>query len=104
VASNEIADAMHKMAQGAVAFAAKGDVTLDYSPASIDRLEGYLADLYEYLCSSESTWTDQKKWSAALTFGAYVGEVVRRTHGGAWQAGESGPRHRQWKSGRPRRS
>lgn len=87
MAANETAEAMRKMADGAVAIAARGGVMLNYSQESIERLEEYLTDLYQYLCSPQSTWTDEQKWSAALTLGAYVGEVLRRNRGGEWQAG-----------------
>jgi len=87
MANNETADAMRKMATGALEFAASGRVTLDYSQESVERLEQYMSELYEYLCSPQSTWTEKQKWGAAMTFGAYLGEVLRRTRGGEWQAG-----------------
>lgn len=90
MAPNETAKAMRKMADGAVAFVAKVGVILDYTDDSIDRLEQYLSELHDFLLTPESTWTESQKWSAALTFGAYVGEVLRRGYGGEWQAGTIG--------------
>jgi hypothetical protein len=86
----ETAKAMRKMADGAVIFVAKVGVVLDYTADSIDRLEQYLSELHDFLRTPESTWTEAQKWSAALTFGAYVGEVLRRGYGGEWQAGTLG--------------
>jgi hypothetical protein len=87
MASNETANAMRKMADGAATLVAKVGVALDYTEDSIDRLEQYLAELHDFLRTSESTWTEKQTWSAAMTFGAYVGEVLRRACGGEWQAG-----------------
>jgi hypothetical protein len=84
---NEVASAMAKMAQGAVPLAAKLGFTLDDSVDSIDSLEQYVTELYEFLRTPESTWTENMKWNAALALGGYLGEVIRRVHGGEWQAG-----------------
>ena len=78
---------MRKMADAAITFAAKGGVVLDYTPESIDTLERYLSELHDYLRAPGCPWTENQKWSAALTFGAYVGEVIRRTAGGEWKDG-----------------
>jgi hypothetical protein len=90
LASNETAVAMRKMADGAVSLVANVGVTLGYTEDSIERLEQYLAELHDFLRTPESTWTEKQTWSAAMTFGAYVGEVLRRGYGGEWQAGTMG--------------
>jgi hypothetical protein len=84
---NETATAMATMADGAIPLAAQLGFTLDYSEDSVKALEQYVMELYEFLLTPESTWTEEMKWSAALTLGAYLGEVIRRIHGGEWQAG-----------------
>jgi hypothetical protein len=85
MAENATAKAMRKLADGAVGLAAKRGVALDYTPGSIDCLEQYLSELHDYLRGPECRWTDRERWSAALAFGAYVGEVLRRAAGGEWK-------------------
>jgi hypothetical protein len=84
---NDVATAMAKMAQGAVPLAARLGFTLDFSVESVESLEQYVMELHDFFLTPECTWTEQMKWSAALTLGGYLGEVIRRVHGGAWQAG-----------------
>jgi hypothetical protein len=88
--ANETAAAMREMAENAVRLMAKLRMTLDYSEQSVQTVEAYVGELHQFLQSPESAWTDKQKWSFALIFGGYVGEVVRRAAGGEWVAGTLG--------------
>lgn len=66
-------------------------ITLDYSPESVREVESILGKLYD---SIPRTFlgrlfkgrppTDEDIWSVCKMYGGYVGEVVRRHHGGEW--------------------
>lgn len=53
------------------------DVDLDFSPGSLDGLDGVMAELH---------WTDETPLApfTVLALGAYAGEVFRRRFGGEW--------------------
>lgn len=59
-------------------------VSLDYSEASIAKVESILAQLGTSL-------PDPKREQQAMLWGAYIGEVARRHHGGAWVVPSDGP-------------
>jgi hypothetical protein len=62
-------------------------VNLDFSLESVDGLERILASLHSMQASApplERATDDQVK-QAIATWGAYLGEVLRRRHGGRWQ-------------------
>jgi hypothetical protein len=78
-------------AQDAVDHAkSSSDITLDYSPESIRRVEEVLERLYAALPRG---WlgrmfgkgpSAQDIWKVSKMYGGYVGEVVRRAAGGEW--------------------
>lgn len=61
---------------------AKNDhgIVLDYSPASIEKVEQFLGKTYEE-CQRLNTTAATKP--IAIVFGAYVGEVIRRSDPGS---------------------
>ena len=60
----------------------KYGVTLDYQPASIQRVDAILGRLHGQYLSSPN----DKRWDTeGLGWGAYVGEVIRRQYGGTWE-------------------
>lgn len=73
---------MPMLADEAVKFAAGHGVTLDYTPESVERVEPILADLHESRISGQLS--DRDLNLHAHRFGAYIGEVLRRTYGGHW--------------------
>ncbi len=58
-------------------------ITLDYSPASVEKVEAILGQLHaEY----QKRQTTEGQRGLALAFGVYIGEVVKReTGGGRWE-------------------
>jgi hypothetical protein len=87
MSDNETAVAMRRMAEGAIKMGVRSGAALDYSIGSIAAVEQHVGEMYDFLRSPESTWDDKIKWSVALNYGGYVGEVIRRAAGGEWQAG-----------------
>jgi hypothetical protein len=73
---------MPLLAQDAVKWAAEKKVTLDYTPESVERVEGLLAELHEKRAAGHLP--DDQVTRAAVRYGAYVGEVLRRMHNGSW--------------------
>lgn len=58
-------------------------VTLDYSPDSIKIIEEELARIHKTRQPKDG---DKGLLGLTLGYGAYVGEVIRRQHGGSWAA------------------
>ena len=86
-----ISDMMVAYAQDAVDFAqAKFGETLDYSERSVQKVERCLRQLYDakpmgFLGKLFAKGpSDEDVLTVAKMFGGYVGEVVRRHHGGDW--------------------
>jgi hypothetical protein len=87
---------MESYAQSAVEAARSGfGVELDYSPASVERLEEILAQIQ---FSARRGWlrrllrlglSDEQLDALCKMFGGYLGEVIRRQHGGIWAIVES---------------
>ncbi len=75
----ELANDVATLAAQAVEIASEQGVDLDYSEASVNALESYLADLADF-----SLTKDQQE-NAAQLFAAYLLEVGRRAHGGFFQ-------------------
>lgn len=73
---------MAALAEEAVKFANKKGVNLDYSKDSVQRVEQILADLHQ--SRSKGQLPDSDLDMHAHRFGAYIGEVLRRMHGGHW--------------------
>jgi hypothetical protein len=86
-----IGDMMAAYAQHAVDFAqAKFGETLDYSERNVQKVESCLRQLYDakpkgFLGKLFGRGpSDDDVLTVAKMFGGYVGEVVRRHHGGEW--------------------
>lgn len=80
-----------KMTQSAAAEAvaragSEFKVDLDFTEASIAKVESIAARLYQGNALSEP---QREEWSKLL--GVYVGEVARRNHGGEWLIPKDGP-------------
>lgn len=76
-----IADMMQSCAADAVQAAQQSfGFTLDYSPASIESLETILANVAANLQLQDKDAVE----TAVKLWGAYFGETVRRSFGGAW--------------------
>lgn len=72
-------------------------VALDWSEASVRQVEYMLGRLHDEMASAQPT--EKEVWLFAKVFGSYVGEVLRRHHGGEWgtisMGGQSFPGLRQ---------
>src|SRR6516164_3042192 len=72
-------------------------IALDWSEASVRQVEEMLARLHDEMASAQPP--DAAVWTFAKTFGSYLGEVLRRHHGGTWgmvsMGGQSFPGLRQ---------
>jgi hypothetical protein len=66
----------------AVDAAAPFGVTLDFSEASVRDVESILAKMHEEMSSARPSEEDM--WAFAKIYGSYIGEVMRRAHGGTW--------------------
>jgi hypothetical protein len=58
-------------------------VTLDFGPDSVGAIEGLLGELHARRIAGQMT--DARLHREAMTWGAYIGEVVRRLNGGHWE-------------------
>jgi hypothetical protein len=84
---NEVVEAF---AKDAVADAkAQFNLTLDYSPSSIEHLERIVAAKYEEI--QEKPILPIQMEALAKVWGAYLGEVIRRQRGGTWSTAKEGP-------------
>lgn len=84
------ADAMLAFTQDAIDEAAANKVSLDLSPESIPQVEAILTILYNRRPQGLQAFFKRKAWEAekekdAKKWGAYIGEVMRRAHGGEWR-------------------
>lgn len=62
-------------------------IKLDYSPGSIENVEEVLGNIYQDYQRTKSTRGIQ---GLAMAYGAYIGEVIRRSEPGAkWERGDS---------------
>ncbi len=57
-------------------------VTLDGSEASVQQVEQMLERLHDEMASAKPP--EDRIWTFAQAFGSYVGEVLRKHHGGEW--------------------
>lgn len=78
---------MPQIADEAVQFAGTRGVTLDYTPDSVKQVEGILSDLH--VERTKRLLSDSAVNQRAVQFGAYIGEVLRRTYGGSWSIDHS---------------
>jgi hypothetical protein len=75
---------MRAFAAGALQAAADAyEVTLDYSVASVERVEDILGTLHNE--NQAHPLLPERLVAEANRWGAYVGEVARRVRGGEWQ-------------------
>ncbi|NLM22266.1 MAG: hypothetical protein GX207_11095 [Peptococcaceae bacterium] len=92
MANKKLAEEMKRMADGAVKVAKKSyQLNLNYSVDSLRTAEKVLSKLHEevpkrvpFKLFKRGGMTEQQIMSAAMVMGAYVGEVIRRIHGGEW--------------------
>jgi len=91
MATTNLAEEMKKLADGAVEVAKKAyQLKLDYSVDSLktaDKIFSYLhkeATRKTLIKFVKRGLTEEQISSAAMVMGAYVGEVIRRAHGGEW--------------------
>jgi hypothetical protein len=79
---------MAGFAEEAVVNAKANGFTLDYSPASIERVEKVLEMLYAELphdgAPAFSGQAADDALDTARVYGGYIGEVLRRSSGGEW--------------------
>ena len=57
-------------------------ITLDWSESSIPKVERMLGQLHDEMARAKQP--DDSIWTFAKMFGSYIGEVLRRHHGGEW--------------------
>lgn len=83
---------MPTIAEDAVRFAAVRGKTLDFRPDSVNVVESVLSDLH--IERAKGQLSDSDVNMHAVQFGAYIGEVLRRTYGGSWSIDHpvAGPR------------
>ena len=74
--------AMGKQATRAVAQGRRFNARLDYSAQSIQKLEELLSVMTQLRATGKMS--DKLVEETSLVYGAYIGEVVRRSKGGAW--------------------
>jgi hypothetical protein len=77
-----IAEMMQAHAEEAVATARAYRIPLDYSEASLEKLEEILGQLCREMPSSKPSSAQVEE--ACKIWGGYLGEVVRRRWGGEW--------------------
>jgi hypothetical protein len=88
--NTEIATMMQGYAEQAIALAREFKIELDYSEASMEKVEGLLGQLQGELSqwslgkSSPQHVADKPLDEMARIWGGYLGEVVRRRFGGEW--------------------
>jgi len=58
-------------------------IALDFTPDSVGAVEELLGKLHARRAAGEMT--DPRLHREAMTWGAYIGEVIRRLKGGHWQ-------------------
>jgi len=88
---SDLAEKMKIFADGAVEVAEKTyQVKLDYTEESLKRMEDIFDSLHKELPKNfidkflKRGLTEKQINSAAMMLGAYIGEVIRRSHGGEW--------------------
>ena len=79
----KVAEIASAFSLDAVDFAARNfGIALDWSESSIPTVERMLGQLHDEMAHSKPP--DDTIWKVAKMFGSYVGEVLRRHHGGDW--------------------
>jgi hypothetical protein len=84
----ELQELAGKQSLAAVGIAKKNfGVELDFSRESVERVEQVLGRLHDL--ADQQQPDEERVWLFAQLFGSYVGEVIRREHGGGWGMIES---------------
>jgi hypothetical protein len=78
----DIAEVAVAYSLDALEYAANLGVTLDWSDSSVEEVEMLLAQLHSEMANSQPP--NDAVWKMAKVLGSYVGEVLRRHHGGEW--------------------
>ena len=94
VAPLPLPTAMIALAAEAETLAAADGVVLDYSPDSIRTVDAILEERRRMTSGRRDVATKAANGRLVSVFGAYVGEVLRRTCGARWQPDESTDRDR----------
>jgi hypothetical protein len=63
-------------------------VTLDFTPASLVRIDGLIAAMLKKFPAANLPEGKEKRARACINLGAYVGEVLRLHEGGVWVKGD----------------
>lgn len=80
LSEKEIKEFVEKYSEALVKQCKLVNINLDYSVKSIALLDGFLEDV-----SSSTLFNDERHLQRAMaTFGSYLGETVRKLHGGRW--------------------
>ena len=68
----------------------KWNASLDFTPQSLEAIETVLTQLHDRMKTATPAErpTDKQIETAAIMWGVYVGEVVRRHYGGGWAIGK----------------
>jgi len=92
MAKPTVADVMREYAEGAVAYAKRAHgLVLDFSEQSveeIDRILGSLTSSGLLVPDTMSAQDQEELWTYCKMLGGYVGEVIIRNLGGAWELKE----------------
>jgi hypothetical protein len=85
-----IAVLMKAYAQDAEDLALNAGITLDYTEKSLEDIESILHQIAgDSVIDPTSTEEEDRLWTLAKIYGAYLGEVVIRSLGGVWEMSEN---------------
>jgi hypothetical protein len=85
-----ITDVMKAYAQDAERLALKEGVTLDYTEKSLEAVDAILHQIAgDDVVSPQTAEEEEQLWTLAKVYGGYLGEVVIRTLGGAWEMSDN---------------
>ena len=85
-----IADVMMAYAQDAERLGLKNGITLDYTEKSLEGLDAILQQIAgDDIVPPKTTEDEEQLWTLAKVYGGYLGEVVIRTLGGAWEMSDN---------------
>jgi hypothetical protein len=85
-----IADVMKAYAQDAEHLALKEGVSLDYTEKSLEGVDALLHRIAgDGVVPPKTPKEEEQLWTLAKVYGGYLGEVVIRNLGGAWEMSEN---------------
>jgi hypothetical protein len=85
-----ITDVMKAYAQDAERLALKEGVTLDYTEKSLEGVDAILNQIAgDDVVPPKTAEEEDRLWTLAKAYGGYLGEVVVRNLGGAWEMGDN---------------